>query len=307
MINIDSLNFFLDVAETKNFSKTAQRFHITQPTVSKRIHELEQDLDVLLFVRQSNGVQITDAGKTMIPWARKLVSDSINLKNMMGSLDQKISGHLKIACSTTAGKYILPQLAGRFREKHPDVRISILPCTQENISLQLLSEEADLGVASKTLGQSGLECQYFFTDHIILLVPESHHWATRKSIEPDELLNEPCIMREKTSGTRQTLQSELAKFDIAINDLQILLEVGNAEAIVLAISSGMGVSFVSKMASAYARAWGCVVEVPVQGFNLQRKLCIGRKIIGPPNRVMGTFWNFIHIPENADLFQLPDK
>ena len=306
MINIDFLNTFLSVSETGSLSLTAQQLNVSQPTISKRIKELEHELNVELFFRQRNGVILTEAGNTLLPWARKLVLDSIDLKRMMESLDEKISGHLRIACSTTAGKYILPQLAARFRKKHPDVRISILPCSQEDIFHDLLSGEAELGVASKEFGPGELECQYFFTDHISLIVPSSHPWASRKSIEPDELIDEPLLFREESSGTHRVLLSELAKHDINIDDLSIFLEIGNAEAIVLAVSAGIGISFVSKMSSAYARVWGCVVEVPINGFELDRRICIGRKIIGPPNRVMGAFWNFIHTPENDDLIQLPE-
>lgn len=306
MIDADRLNVFLHVVETNSFSSAAQRLGLSQPTVSKYINSLEKELNVELFHRHSMGVQLTEAGKTMVPWARNLVRDTLDLQNMMGSLDREINGHINIACSTTAGKYILPQLAARFRKKNPGVRISILPCTQENINSKLINEEADLGVASVEIGKDGVECQFFFTDHILLIVPTSHPWAKRSSINPDELLGEPILLREPTAGTRRVLQSELAKHDIAIEDLNVFLEVGNAEAIVLSVSAGIGVSFVSKMASADAQNRGSVVDVPVDNLNLQRKICIGRKTMGPPNRAMSAFWNFIHTPENADLLRLPE-
>jgi LysR family transcriptional regulator, low CO2-responsive transcriptional regulator len=307
MISIDRLNVFLHVAETLSFSTAAQQLHLSQPTVSKHISELEKELNSGLFERKPNGVQLTEAGQTLLPWAHQLVRDSLMMQNMMGAINQDVSGHLTIACSTTAGKYILPQLAVRFRKRHPGVRISISPCTQENISLKLLAQEADLGVASVEIGQGPLECQYFFTDHIILIVPASHPWAKRSSIEPEELLEEPILMREPTSGNRRVLLTELAKHDIGVDDLNILLEVGNAEAIVLSVSAGLGIAFVSKMSSAYARAWGCVVDVPINGLDLQRKICIGRKSMGPPNRAMDAFWGFIHAPENDDLYKLPES
>jgi len=306
MIDVNRLNVFLHVVETLSFSGAAQRLHISQPTVSKYISGLEKELKVELFYRHPGGVQLTEAGQTLVPWASKLVRNAIDLENMMGSIDQELSGQLTIACSTTAGKYILPQLAVRFRKKNPGVRISILPCMQENINTALLNEDADLGVASVEMGQGSVECQYFFTDHISLIVPSSHSWASRQSVDPDELLNEPIILREPSSGTRRVLQSELAKHDITLDDLNVLLEVGNSEAIVLSISAGLGVSFVSKMSSAYARVWGCVVDIPVNGLTLHRKICIGRKTMGSPNRAMESFWNFIHTPENADLLKLPE-
>jgi len=307
MINTDRLNIFLSVAETESFSSAAKRLHLSQPTVSKQIKELETDLKTELFFRSPSGVQLTEAGKTLVPWAHKLVNDTIDMQNMMASLDQKTTGHLKIACSTTVGKYILPQLAARFRDKNPGVMVSILPCSQENIRLKLLGDEADLGVASVEMGQDGLECQYFFTDHISLIVHNMHPWAARQSVDPEELIDEPFLMREPTSGTRRVLQSELAKHDIGFSDLNMYMEVGNAEAITLAIAAGIGISFVSKMATTYARVWGCVVDIPVNGLELQRRICIGRRTLRQPNRAMDAFWGFIHTPENADLFELPSQ
>mgnify|MGYP002641097504 CR=1 FL=1 len=306
MINIERLNIFLHVADTLSFSMAAQSLNLSQPTVSKHISKLEQELNIKLFYRHPNNIQLTESGKTLQSWARKQVYDNINLQKMMESIDQEISGHLRIACSTTAGKYILPQLAARFRKNNPGVKISILPCSQGDISLKLKGEEADLGVASVEIGRGLLECQYFFTDHIIMIVPITHPWAKRSSVEPEELLSEPILLREPTSGTRHVLQAELAQHDISLEDLNVLLEVGNAEAIVFAIAAGLGISFVSKMASAYARVWGCVVDVPVTGLELRRKICVGRKIMGTPNRAMEAFWSFIHAPDNADLMKLPE-
>ncbi|HWS22936.1 MAG TPA: LysR family transcriptional regulator [Anaerolineales bacterium] len=304
MINVDRLNVFLHVADSLSFSIAAQQLHLSQPTVSKHINELEKEINANLFERSPGGVQLTEAGQTLVPLARKMVRDNLDLQNMMGAIDHEVSGHLNIACSTTAGKYILPQLAARFRQRNPGVRISISHCSQENISSKLLGHEADLGVISVEITHAPLECQYFFTDFINLILPASHPWANRTSIEPDELLEVPILMREPTSGTRHVLQAELAKHEIRVENLNILLEVGSAEAIVACVSAGLGAAFVSQLASASARAIGCVVEVPVNGLDLKRKICIGRKSMGPPNRAMDAFWGFIHSPENDDLYKL---
>ncbi len=175
-------------------------------------------------------------------------------------------------------------LAGRFRHHHPGVRLSILTCTQERVSLNLLEREADFGVVSVEISNERLECQEFFTDHIIFIVPGQHPWAQRQFVEPAELLEVPFILREPTSGTRRAMMSELAQHDVTLDDLDMFLEVGNAEAIVTAVTNNLGVSFVSRLAAAHARAWGCVAEVPVAGIELKRQLCIARCCLAPLNR-----------------------
>jgi DNA-binding transcriptional LysR family regulator len=306
VIDVAKLNAFMYAAETLNFSTAAQQLHVSQPTISKYISALEHDFDVALFERTPGGLQLTSAGKTLLPWARRLVHECLDLQEMMLSMPSQVVGQLKIACSTTAGKYILPQLAGRFRRLHAGAQISILSCTQEHVARRLLDGEADLGVLSVEVGTDQLECQEFFTDHLILIVSGKHPWASREQIEPGELIGEPFIMRESTSGTRRAVLSALARHDITLDDLNVFLEIGNAEAIVAAVTNNFGVSFVSRLACSHARAWECVVEIPVAGIELERRLCMARCSRKPPSRAVEAFWSFIHSPTNADLFKLAE-
>jgi DNA-binding transcriptional LysR family regulator len=306
MLDINRLNVFIQVAATQSCSEAAKRLHLSQPTVSKHIQNLEAELNVKLFEREGAQLRITNAGMTLLPWARKIVRQSTEVQAMMESMQDSVVGQLRIACTTTPGKYVLPHLAARFRQKYPGVQIFIQPCVQQDMTTRLLAEEADLGVVSSEVKESDLECQYFFTDHISFIVPEKHPLSKRESIEPSELLDVPIILREPTSGTRRVLQSELAKHDISFDEMNVLMEVGNAEAIVSAIAGSVGVSFVSRMASAYARVWGCVVEIPVDGLNLERRICIARRKLSHPNLVRDAFWAFIHASENEDVLSLPE-
>lgn len=306
MLDINRLNVFIQVAATQSCSEAAKRLHLSQPTVSKHIQKLEAELNVKLFDREGAQLHITNAGMTLLPWARKMVRQSTQVQEMMESMQDSVVGQLRIACTTTAGKYVLPHLAARFRQRYPGVQIFIQPCVRQEMTTRLLSEDADLGVVSSEVRENDLECQYFFTDHISFIVPEKHPLSKRDSIEPAELLDLPIILREPSSGTRCVLQSELAKYDISFDEMNVLMEVGNAEAIVLAIAGGLGVSFVSRMASAYARVWGCVVEVPVEGLNLERRINIARRKLPHPNLVRDAFWAFIHSPENEDVLSLPE-
>lgn len=306
MLDINRLNVFIQVAATQSCSEAAKRLHLSQPTVSKHIQNLEAELNVKLFDREGAQLRITNAGMTLLPWARKMVRQSTQLQEMMESMQDSVVGQLRIACTTTAGKYVLPHLAARFRQHYPGVQIYIQPCVRQEMTTRLLSEDADLGVVSSEVRENDLECQYFFTDHISFIVPEKHPLSKRDSIEPAELLDVPIILREPASGTLRTLQAELAKFDISFDEMNVLMEVGNAEAIVQAVAGNLGVAFVSRMASAYARVWGCVVDVPVDGLNLVRRICIARRKLSHPNLVRDAFWAFIHAPENGDILSLPE-
>ena len=305
-MDLTRLKSFLYAAEYLNFSEAAKQLHLTQPTISHHIKVLENDMGVDLFLRKGSGLQLTEAGRSLMPWARKLIQDSIEMQEMMASMQSGIFGHLRIACSTTAGKYILPQLAARFCKRHPGLRVSILACTPAVVVPNLLEGEANLGVVSFETDQENMEFQAFFSDSISLIVPANHPWAFRRVIEPSDLLTENIIIREQTSGTRRVLLSELAKHDISLEDLNIFLELGNAEAIVRTVAAGYGVSFVSSLASACPLERGNIVDVQVKGLNMRRTIYMMRKKLEQPNRGQDAFWSFIHDTSNEDLLRLAE-
>ncbi len=307
MIDLQKIETFLCAAEKLSISEAAKQLHLSQPTVSHQIKLLEQELGNTLFIRSNTGLQLTEAGRLLLPWARRLLHDTNDLKDMMSSLSDDIAGELRISCSTTAGKYILPQLAARFCLRFPGIKTRILACGPEHAALNLLEGEAHIGVVSSEVRDASLESQKFFRDTITLIVSSNHRWASRSSIDPGELLGEPIILREETSGTRRVMLTELARHDISLDDLKVFMEVGNAEAIVGTVAAGYGVSFVSTMAVSLLREQGKIVELPVDGMTLQRTIYMVRKRISTPHRPRDVFWGFIHAPENADLLHLPDQ
>jgi len=305
MVDIEKLETFMMAAGTLSFSETAKRLHLSQPTVSHQIKTLEKSMGVVLFTRTNSGLELTEAGRLLLPWAHRLLHDTNNMQSMMASIQSDVVGELRISCSTTAGKYVLPQLAARFCRLYPGVRVRILSCTPEDVTIKLLGGDVHIGVLSHEIITADLESQEFFQDTITLIVPPDHRWAFRKVIEPSELLEEPIIIREESSGTRQVVLSELSKFDIGLDDLNIFMELGNAEAIVRTVAAGYSIAFVSKLATACPLERGNVVDLDVQGLNLNRTIYMARNPNSPPHRPRDAFWGFIHAPENADLIRLP--
>ncbi len=186
MIDIVKLKTFLRAAESLSFSETAKQLHLSQPTVNNQIKILERELGAKLFTRTNTGLHLMEGGRLLLPWAHRLLNDSNNLQAMMASIQGDVLGELRIACSTTAGENVLPQLAARFCRLYPGVKMRILACTSEDVTLWLLEGEAHLGVISREILDAGLESQRFFSDTIKLIIPYNHRWANCKVIEPAE-------------------------------------------------------------------------------------------------------------------------
>lgn len=280
--------------------------HLSQPTISHHIKTLEKELGAELFTRTGSSLKLTEAGRLLLPRARSLVRQASEVQQFMDSLQQNIVGDLRIACSTTAGKYILPLLSARFSQRHPGVQVTILACRPELVLQELVEGEANLGVVSHEASKEGVESQQFFEDSIVLIVPGDHHWAQRESIQPEELLEEQMILRHAPSGTRRVLLAELARHDITVDDLDVLLELGNAEAIVHTVAAGYGTSFVSRLAAQYPLERGHVAAVDVAGIELRRKIYMVRREVETPSRALDAFWRFVHDPGNSDLLRLAE-
>jgi DNA-binding transcriptional LysR family regulator len=306
MIDLVKLQVFVCSAENLSFSQAAQQLHLSQPTVSHHIKMLEQELETSLFDRSGSEIKITEAGRILLPRARKLLSDSIELKQMLGAMDARVVGQLRIACSTTSGKYLLPQFAARFHQRHQLVRIVIQRCTLSHVVPRLLNEDANLGVVSYDACTEELDCQEFFTDHIILIAPRDHPLTGQEPVDPSDLIGIPMIIREHASGTRQVVLAELGRHDIGLEDLDIFMEVGNAEAIVRTVEEGFGISFVSRIAAEGAIERGKIAQVPVRDFSLHRKIYMIRKKLHSANRALESFWAFVHDPSNSDLLSLAE-
>jgi DNA-binding transcriptional LysR family regulator len=303
MIDVIKLETFIYAAERLSFSEAAKQLNLSQPTVSYQIKALEKELGISLFIRAGSRLQLTEAGRLLLPRARQIFHQSNEMEELLSSLQNGVVGELRIACSTTAGKYILPQLAARFCQRYPGIQVSILRCTSKDVAMQLLGNEANLGVVSFEIQEENIEYQEFFDDVINLIVPQDHPWAMRRVIEPEELINEPLIIREATSGTQRILLSQLAKHDIGLDDLNVFMELGSAEAIVRTVATGYAVSFVSTLASACPLERGNVVEVQVKGFDMRRTIYMIRKRLEAPHRAQEVFWSFVHNPLNIDVLK----
>ncbi len=126
MLNLQELQVFLAAAEQGNFSEAGRLLHLSQPAVSQTIHNLEKRFGAQLFVRHGRAVRLSDAGETLMPMARELLTSANRIEETMSSLHGAVVGMINIGCSTASGKYLLPGLIARFRKEFPQVRVDVL-------------------------------------------------------------------------------------------------------------------------------------------------------------------------------------
>lgn len=293
MLDLNALNTFLAVAEYGSFSEAGRRLHLSQPAISQTIDGLEKHFGTRLFERSGRTVRLTEAGQVLKPVAREMLASAGRLEETMASLQGEVVGEMTIGCSTTSGKYLLPGLIAGFRRQFPMVRINVLVGSRESVLNKVQSGDTAFSVSSKIVDNKDLEYQEFFTDDIILIAPADHRWVRYGRIVPDDLLDEPIILREETAGTYEVLVDGLRRQDISPDMLNVAMVLGNTEAIAMAVEEGIGVAFVSRLAVSRVLPLGRIAEIRVKGMELSRKIYMTRCSRRPSTRAQLEFWYFM--------------
>lgn len=312
MIGLQELEVFLAIVEHGSFSEAARYLHLSQPAVSQTIQTLEKRFQMNLFDRQGRTVRLTEAGQTLAPLARELLTSSRRLEEMMHTLHSEIGGRLVIGCSTASGKYLLPGLIARFRRRYPNVRIDVEIQSREGVISRLLEGGVGFGVSSKQIEHRDLVYQPFFSDEVSLIVPAGHPWTRHGRVTPDDLLDIPVILREESSGTREVLRQALQEHDLTLDMLNVVMVLGNAEAIAMAVGEGIGAAFVSRLAAVPMIALGRITEIKVEGMRLCRELFFARNQRLPLTRSQSAFWEFMlaevqwSSEENRGMYRNPN-
>ncbi|MGB2965606.1 MAG: LysR family transcriptional regulator [Anaerolineales bacterium] len=291
MLDAHQLNIFLVAAETLNFTQAAERLHMSQPSVSQHIRALEKHFEEVLFIRQGRALILSDAGRILIPLAQQFVKQSIRINETMSSLKGHIKGRINIGCNAVSGKYVLPEFFAQFHNLYPEVTIRCQTDSCSSPLEDLRSSDLHFLITNQGKGlESCFEVHHFLTEEIQIIVPISHHWASRSSIDAAELFEEKFILPTENTDTYIQVNGALAASNLSLMQLDSFLSLSNAEAIVLSVQKGLGISFSSKIISS---VMGNLISIPIKGAEITRDISIVRDKTQLSTAARDAFWEFM--------------
>lgn len=270
----DSLKVFITVANTKNFSKAAKVLNLTQPAISFQIQTLEQYYQTMLFDRVNRHVKLTESGELLLEYALSMNDLQAELERKMQQLTGQVKGNLTIGASRTVGEYIMPHIVSAFKKEYPDVDIALEIYNTRQVENNVMNNTIDVGLVESDISNKKLFYQDFLDDELVLIVSSNHRWASEETISLLELKDEPFIIREAGSGSRLVFEQALLDSDFDIENLNIIMEIGNITAIKTIVASGLGVSVVSKWAAEDMVNSGEICILRIKEFTIHRKLSI---------------------------------
>lgn len=240
------LQVFHTVARFLSFTKAAETLHMTQPAVTFQVRQLEEYFNTRLFDRTHNRINLTDAGKKVYEYSEKIFELYYEMENCVKELTGEVSGILIIGASTTIAEYMLPALLGDFKANHSDVAIRLKVGNSDDIVSMVETNIIDLGVVESPVHNKNLAVELWCLDQLVAIVPLKHALAQEESIPVHKLVEYPYICREEGSGTREVINEYLHTAGLNPRNLNIVMELGNPEAIKRAVEAGMGISVISK-------------------------------------------------------------
>ena len=243
-MEIDNLKAFLAVAETGSFSQAADRMHLTQPAISKRVAQLERQFDALLFDRIGRTVRLTEAGDSLAYRANLILQQVEDTERAIRNLNGEVGGQLSLATSHHAGLWRLPRVLSRYIEKHPDVSLDLHFMDSEVAHARIIHGELEIAII--TLAPSlheRLIAEPIWRDELVFVCSRAHDLAIRKNVTINELAEYAAILPDMTTFTGRIVQGMFKDHDLP---LEVSMSTNYLETIKMLIGVGLGWSVLPK-------------------------------------------------------------
>ncbi|MEO4055018.1 LysR substrate-binding domain-containing protein [Solibacillus sp. CAU 1738] len=238
----DALKTFITLVEVNNFTKASEVLHISQPSVSMHIKNLEQEFQTTLFIRSPKSVQITPTGEILYERAKQIMAISEAAKEDILAFHHEIQGKLVIGATFTIGEYILPPILALLQQQFPQLELQvIIGNTDEIIHLTKLIQ-VDIGLIEGQAHDSDLTIQPFMQDELFIVSTNSHPLVVQTTITVDELQQQNWVAREVGSGTRDYLEH---LFRVNGIQVQSLVTISSNQGVKESVMQGLGLSLLS--------------------------------------------------------------
>ena len=238
------LGYFLEIARQRSFTRAAGRLHMAQPALSQQMKNLESELGTPLFNRGRKEVQLTAAGKALLPRAESLLTQAAAAKAAVSDVAELRSGKLTIAAIPSVSACLLPEVVRSFHKHHGQVALQLIEDSSERVADCVESGLADIGFLQLPASKSAFKAETILTEPFVLLVSKSHPLAIQKAVLLRQLSAEAFIFYK--GRARDTALESCRKAGFEPRTVCESGELGTVRALVAA---GLGLAIVPRLAA----------------------------------------------------------
>jgi len=186
-MTLTELRYVVAVAETRHFGQAAERCHVSQPSLSASVKNLEEELGVQLFERGKRGVFLTEAGEQIVAQARRALEEADRVRSVARQGRDPLKGVLRLGIIHTIAPYLLPDLVGALRRSAPDMPLDVEENTTANLDRMLRAGELDAVILALPYAPPGIDTQPLYEEAFRVVAPARHPMARRKTVAVEEL------------------------------------------------------------------------------------------------------------------------
>ncbi|MEM9624371.1 MAG: LysR family transcriptional regulator, partial [Pseudomonadota bacterium] len=265
-MDLSLLRTLVSVADAGAITEAASRLGLTQPALTRRIQQLEEEFGAPLLNRSRKGAQLTDVGRLVESEARVLIDRYDSLKREVASQRSVAGGTVRIGGGATAVSFVLPDAIAKFQRDYPRVHFQVKEASSSEIASDVANGRLELGLVTQPVRTRGLEIKPLLDDHIVLIAAADNPLTgliTKRGGKPGinvaQLDGQNFVGFEGGSAIRQIVDTSLREAGVEIN---VVMELRSIPAIVRMVATTGSLAFVSQLGVQGQRL---VSEIPVQG------------------------------------------
>lgn len=274
---LQQLRILKAVATEKNFTKAAEVLYLSQPSLSKQIKRLENNLDIILINRENNRISLTENGKVFLQYSERILALCEESCRALIDLKNGDRGSLTVGASQTVGTYLMPHILALFAQNYPQINLKVEVNSTPIIAKNLLKREIDIALVGGEIPnklKKSLTIQDFVEDEISLIISTSHPFAKKKKIKKEDLYYLNFITLNSNSTIRKFIENILIQNQIETKQLKVVMQLNSIEGIKTAVSLGLGAAFISSSAIEKELELKSVEVLKIENIQITRPLSI---------------------------------
>ena len=274
---LQQLRILKAIATKKNFTRAASSLYISQPSLSKQIKILEENLDTILINRERNNISLTESGKVFLQYSERILILCEESCRALIDLKKGDRGNLKVGASQTIGTYLMPRILALFAQNYPQIDLKVQVNSTRTIATSIITREIDVAIVGGEISnklKKKLTIQPFVNDELSLIISRSHPLAIKKVIRKEDLYCLDFITLHSTSTIKKFIDNILIQNEIQTNALRTILQLNSIEGIKTAVSLGLGAAFVSSSSIEKEIRLKQIKILKIENLNINRRLSI---------------------------------
>jgi DNA-binding transcriptional LysR family regulator len=243
ILNMNQLRAFYAAAKTGSIKKAAQGLMVTPPAITMQVKQLERTVGIRLLFRDGNSVRLTDIGEAVFTKAENIFGKIHGMENFFEDISTGKSGELRIGCTQTSARYLMPRLLAAFKDAYPGIRIVLDQGSNAEMVRSILDHKNELALIRNVPDDKRLKIKVIGRVEVVLTTARRSTYFPREETSVSELSKVPLIVSEEGSATRDVTFEYLRKFKVTTS---VAVESASLDLIKELVRQDRGVSFLAR-------------------------------------------------------------